>query len=75
MSARAPPERATSAQIRLDCAPLRGARSLAWAPAGTEVSAQLLYRSVETGVYGNIQSFASGTFSDDCRLSVTLVLE
>jgi hypothetical protein len=50
----------------------RGSRTLA---AGTEVSAQLFYRSVETGVYGNIQSFASGTFSDDCRLSVTLVLE
>ena len=55
-----------------DLAIARGSRTLA---AGTEVSAQLFYRSVETGTYGDIQSFASGTFADDCRLSVTLVLE
>ena len=40
-----------------------------------EITMQLFYRSVETGVYGAITAFDQNSFEDDCRCSVTLLLE
>ena len=40
-----------------------------------EITMQLFYRSVETGVYGTITAFDQNSFEDDCRCSVTLLLE
>ena len=40
-----------------------------------EITMQLFYRSVETGVYGAIMAFDQNSFEDDCRCSVTLLLE
>jgi hypothetical protein len=40
-----------------------------------EITMQLFYRSVETGVYGSITAFDQNSFEDDCRCSVTLLLE
>jgi len=42
---------------------------------GDVLTMQLLYRSVESGTHGAIQEFASGTFYDDNRVQVTLLLE
>ena len=39
------------------------------------ITMQLFYRSVETGVYGAITAFDQNSFEDDCRCSVTLLLE
>ena len=36
---------------------------------------QLYYRSVESGVYGGIAAFDQNSFEDDCRCTVTLLLE
>ena len=44
-------------------------------PAETEITMQLFYRSVETGVFGDISSFPTESFEDYCRCTVTLVFE
>ena len=40
-----------------------------------EITMQLYYRSVESGVYGGIAAFDQNSFEDDCRCTVTLLLE
>ena len=43
--------------------------------ANDDITMQLYYRSVESGVYGGIAAFDQNSFEDDCRCTVTLLLE